>query len=40
MIAEGTLKLRIAKKYPLAEAPQAHQDMESRRLTGKFVLMP
>lgn len=40
MIAEGTLKLRIAKKYPLAEAPQAHQDMESRKLTGKFVLVP
>ncbi len=40
MISEGTLKLRIAKKYPLAAAPQAHQDMESRKLSGKFVLVP
>ncbi len=40
VIAEGKLKLRIAKKYLLAEAPQAHQDMESRRFSGKFVLIP
>ncbi len=40
MIADGTLNLRIAKRYSLAEAPQAHQDMESRQLTGKFLLIP
>jgi NADPH2:quinone reductase len=40
MIAAGTLKLHIAKRYPLAEAPQAHQDMESRKLSGKFLLVP
>lgn len=39
LIAQGKLKLRIAKKYPLAEAPQAHQDMESRKLSGKFLLV-
>ena len=40
MISEGKLKLRIAKKYPLAEAPQAHRDMEARKLAGKLLLAP
>jgi NADPH2:quinone reductase len=40
MIAEGKLKLRIAKTYPLKEAPQAHQDMEARKLVGKLLLIP
>jgi NADPH2:quinone reductase len=40
MIAEGRLKLRIAKTYPLAEAPQAHRDMEARQMVGKLLLIP
>ncbi len=40
MIAEGKLKLRIAKTYPLAEAPQAHRDMEARKIAGKLLLVP
>lgn len=40
MISEGKLKINIAKKYPLAEAPQAHRDLESRKLTGKLLLIP
>jgi NADPH:quinone reductase len=40
MIAEGKLKLRIAKAYPLPDAPQAHADMEGRKLTGKLLLIP
>jgi NADPH2:quinone reductase len=40
MIADGKLKVRIAKKYPLAEAPQAHRDMEARKLAGKLLLIP
>jgi NADPH2:quinone reductase len=40
MIAEGKLKLRIAKTYPLAEVAQAHRDMESRKLAGKLLLVP
>jgi NADPH2:quinone reductase len=40
MIAEGRLKLRIARRYPLAEAPQAHRDMEARKLVGKLLLIP
>jgi NADPH2:quinone reductase len=40
MIADGKLKVRIAKKYPLAEAAQAHRDMEARTLAGKLLLVP
>ena len=38
MIGDGKLKVRIAKTYPLAEAPQAHRDMESRKIAGKLLL--
>jgi len=40
MIAAGKLKLRIAHTYPLAEAPQAHRDLEGRKTTGKLLLLP
>jgi NADPH2:quinone reductase len=37
-IQEGKLQLRIDREYPLAEAAQAHQDMEARKTTGKLLL--
>jgi NADPH2:quinone reductase len=40
MITRGNLKLRIHKTYPLAEAQQAHRDLEGRRTTGKLLLVP
>jgi len=40
MIADGKLHMRIAKKYPLADAAQAHRDMEARTLAGKLLLVP
>jgi NADPH:quinone reductase len=40
MITDGKLKLRIAKTYPLAEAAQAHRDMEARQVAGKLLLLP
>jgi NADPH2:quinone reductase len=40
MIASGNLKLRIAHTYPLAEAQQAHRDLEGRKTTGKLLLIP
>ena len=40
MIAEGKIKLRIAKKYPLADAAEAHHDMETRKMAGKLLLIP
>lgn len=39
-IAGGDLKVRIGGAYPLAEAAQAHADMESRATTGKLLLIP
>ncbi|MDG4884743.1 quinone oxidoreductase [Mesorhizobium sp. WSM4884] len=39
-IARGDLKVRIGGIYPLAEAAQAHADMESRATTGKLLLIP
>lgn len=40
MIATGKLKLRIEHTYPLAEARQAHIDLEGRKTTGKLLLLP
>lgn len=40
MMAAGKLKLRIEHTYPLAEAQQAHRDLEGRKTTGKLLLIP
>jgi NADPH2:quinone reductase len=32
--------VRIGARYPLAEAAQAHADLEQRRTTGKVILVP
>ncbi|HKM48476.1 MAG TPA: quinone oxidoreductase [Terriglobales bacterium] len=40
MIRDGKLKLRIEHVYPLAEAQQAHRDLEGRKTTGKLLLLP
>jgi len=37
-IAAGKLKLHIHHTYPLAEAAQAHRDLEGRKTTGKLLL--
>ena len=39
-VADGSLKLRIAHTYPLADVAQAHRDLESRKTTGKLLLIP
>ena len=39
-IADGKLKVRIGGEYQLADAATAHADMESRRTTGKLLLVP
>ena len=36
----GKIKINIFKEYKLAEAKQAHQDLESRKLTGPAILVP
>jgi len=40
MIAAGKLNVHISKTYPLAEAQQAHRDLEGRKSTGKLLLLP
>jgi NADPH2:quinone reductase len=39
-IAAGQLKTHIYHVYPLSQATQAQQDLESRRTTGKLLLRP
>jgi NADPH2:quinone reductase len=39
-VAQGKLKLHIYRVYALAEAAQAHRDLEGRQTTGKLLLIP
>jgi NADPH2:quinone reductase len=36
----GKLEVHVGGRYPLAEAARAHADIESRRTTGKLLLLP
>jgi NADPH2:quinone reductase len=40
MMEESKLELRIAHVYKLADAVQAHRDLEARKTTGKLLLLP
>jgi NADPH2:quinone reductase len=40
VVASGKVKLRIGQRYALADAAQAHRDLEARRTTGSTVLVP
>src|SRR2546422_1171525 len=40
VVRSGNVKIEIGKQYPLAEAAQAHRDLESRKTTGSLVLIP
>ena len=39
-VANGSLKLRLEHIYPLTDAAHAHRDLESRKTTGKLLLIP
>jgi NADPH2:quinone reductase len=39
-IKAGELKLRIEKTFPLADAAEAHRQLEGRKTTGKVLLLP
>ncbi|MEU3643035.1 quinone oxidoreductase [Lentzea sp. NPDC034063] len=39
-IASGELNVRIGGRYKLEEAAQAHTDLQSRKTTGKLLLLP
>jgi len=39
-VGSGKLRLRIERTFPLAEASEAHRELEGRRTTGKVLLIP
>lgn len=39
LIEGGKLDVRIGGRYPLAQARQAHTDLQARTTTGKLVLL-
>jgi len=39
-VASGELAVRIGARYTLDQAQQAHEDLESRRTTGKSLIIP
>jgi NADPH2:quinone reductase len=40
MVSTGKVKVGVSATYPLAEAAQAHRDLEARKTTGSLVLLP
>lgn len=40
VVRHGTVRIEVTATYPLAEAAQAHRDLEARRTTGSLVLLP
>ena len=39
-IGQNNLEVRIGGAYALSDAAQAHEDLESRKTTGKLILLP
>jgi NADPH:quinone reductase len=39
-VASGQLRVSIGGRFLLADVTRAHQDLESRRTTGKLLLFP
>lgn len=39
-VSSGELKIRVDRAYPLIHAAEAHRDLESRRTSGKLILIP
>ena len=39
-VASGELSVRVGARYTLEQAGQAHEDLESRRTTGKSLIIP
>jgi NADPH2:quinone reductase len=40
VVGSGAVQIRIDQRYPLADAAQAHRDLEARKTTGSTVLLP
>ena len=39
-IADGSLSVAVSASYPLADAAQAHRDLQGRQTIGSIVLTP
>jgi NADPH2:quinone reductase len=39
-VISGKVKIELSRTYPLADAQQAHRDLESRKTTGSLLLIP
>ena len=40
IVQSGQVKIRVAQRYRLADAVQAHRDLEARKTTGSTILIP
>jgi len=40
VVGSGQVKIRVDQRYALADAAQAHHDLEARKTTGSGVLLP
>jgi NADPH2:quinone reductase len=40
VVGSGAVRIEVNQTYPLAEAAQAHRDLEARKTTGSTVLLP
>ena len=40
LLANGTIKVPIYERIPLAEAPRAHRVFESGKVMGKLIMKP
>lgn len=40
MVLSGKVRVPVERRYPLADAPRAHRDLEARVTTGAGVLIP
>ena len=40
VVARGVVEIRIARRFALADAAEAHRVLESRAVTGSMVLVP
>jgi NADPH2:quinone reductase len=40
VVGKGAVNIEIGQTYPLAEAAQAHRDLEDRKTTGSTIMIP
>ena len=40
VVQSGQVKIHVEQRYPLADAAQAHRDLEARKTTGCSILVP